>query len=476
VAEDSALALDIKKTLPAPGPVAPRHRIPFSDAVRVWARVAALSFGGPAGQIAVMHRILVEEKRWIGEGRFLHALNYCMLLPGPEAQQLAVYIGWLLHKTRGGLVAGTLFVLPGMVAIMALSWIYAGLGHLGVVQAVFFGLKAAVLAIVLEAVARVGRRALKNDVMVALAAIAFVAIFFFGVPFPVIVLGAGVIGFVGGRIGVPAFLAGNGHGSGTAAALSDADSALGEDMPAHARPTLAWSIRIAAISLVLWLTPTAVLMATLGGGNTFTSIAIFFSKMAVVTFGGAYAVLAYVAQQAVETYGWLRPSEMLDGLGMAETTPGPLIMVTQFVGFMGALRSPGTLSPMIAGTLGGLLTTWVTFVPCFLWIFLGAPYVEALRSNKALSAALAAITASVVGVILNLAVWFALHVLFARTQPLHLLGIAFDVPLLASINLPSLFLTLGAILAVFRFKVGMIPVLAACSVLGVLYYFAAGRL
>ncbi len=470
------MAVDIEGTRPSAAAAASAHEIPFSEALRVWARVAALSFGGPAGQIAVMHRILVEEKRWIGEARFLHALNYCMLLPGPEAQQLAVYIGWLLHKTRGGLVAGTLFVLPGLVAIMVLSWIYAGFGHVGLVQAAFFGLKAAVLAIVLEAVVRVGRRALKNKVMVALAVVAFVAIFFVGVPFPIIILGAGVVGFAGGRIGLPAFLVGGGHGPGKGAPLADADSALGDEMPAHARPTAAWSIRIAAIFLVLWLAPTGALLAILGSGNTFTSIAVFFSKMAVVTFGGAYAVLAYVAQQAVGTYGWLRPSEMLDGLGMAETTPGPLIMVTQFVGFMGAFRNPGVLPPMIAGTLGGLLTTWVTFVPCFLWIFLGAPYVEALRANRPLSAALAAITAAVVGVILNLAVWFALHVLFAETTPWHGLGLTLDLPRLASLNLPSLVLTVGAILAVFRFKAGMIPVLAACSILGVLYHLAVGRL
>jgi chromate transporter len=468
------MATDLDETLRPAGAIAPGHGIPFADAVRVWARVAALSFGGPAGQIAVMHRILVEEKRWIGEARFLHALNYCMLLPGPEAQQLAVYIGWLLHKTKGGLVAGTLFVLPGMVAIMGLSWIYAGLGHVGLVQGLFFGLKAAVLAIVLEAVVRVGRRALKNNMMVALAAIAFIAIFFFGVPFPLIILGAGTIGFAGGRLALPAFLVGGGHGK--AETHADAESALGEDMPDHARPTLAWSIRIAAILLVLWLAPTAVLTATLGSGNVFSEIAIFFSKMAVVTFGGAYAVLAYVAQQAVDTYGWVRPSVMLDGLGMAETTPGPLIMVTQFVGFMGAFRNPGPLSPMIAGTLGGLLTTWVTFTPCFLWIFLGAPYVEALRGNRSLSAALAAITASVVGVILNLAVWFALHVIFAETRPLHLIGITLELPLIASINLPALALTLAAILAVFRFKIGMLPVLAACSILGVLFYAVSGRL
>jgi chromate transporter len=422
-----------------------------------------------------MHRILVEEKRWIGEPRFLHALNYCMLLPGPEAQQLAVYIGWLLHGTKGGLVAGMLFVLPGMVAIMVLSWLYAALGSVGLVQALFLGLKAAVLAIVLEAVVRIGRRALRNDVMVGLAGAAFVAIFFLRVPFPLIILGAGLIGFVGGRAGVAAFrVAGNGAGSGPGQVVADADSALGEGTPAHARPARGWSLKTGAICLVLWLGPVLALFATLGAGNAFSQIAFFFSKMAVVTFGGAYAVLAYVAQQAVESYGWLKPGEMLDGLGMAETTPGPLIMVTQFVGFMGAFRHPGALPPMLAGTLGGLLTTWVTFVPCFLWIFLGAPYAERLRGDGALSNALASITAAVVGVILNLAIWFALHVLFAEVRDLVVLGVTLHVPTPASANVPSLVLTLGAVLAVFRYKVGMMPVLAACSGVGIVYYLATG--
>jgi chromate transporter len=452
----------------------PGHGITFREAFWVWARVAALSFGGPAGQIAVMHRILVEEKRWIGEARFLHALNYCMLLPGPEAQQLAVYVGWLLHKTKGGLVAGTLFVLPGLLAIMALSWLYAGLGDVGVVAALFFGLKAAVLAIVLEAVVRIGRRALRNGVMLALAAAAFVAIFFFDVPFPLIILSAALIGFLGGRAGFPAFQVGGGHGKVGGTAVADAETALGETVPDHARPTLAWSLKVAAVCLVLWLGPVAALLLTLGADDVFSQVAVFFSQMAVVTFGGAYAVLAYVAQQAVETYGWLRPGEMLDGLGMAETTPGPLIMVVQFVGFMGAYRDPGTLHPMVAGTLAGVLTTWVTFVPCFLWIFLGAPFIEALRGNRALSAALGAITAAVVGVVLNLAVWFALHVLFAEVHEVRAFGLSLDVPDPGSLDLPALVFTVGALLAVFRFKVGMIPTLAACAALGVAYYFVRG--
>ena len=450
------------------------HGVSLGEAFWVWARIAALSFGGPAGQIAVMHRILVDEKRWIGEHRFLHALNYCMLLPGPEAQQLAVYIGWLMHRTIGGLIAGILFVLPGVVAIMALSWIYAALGNVGIVQGLFFGLKAAVLAVVLEAVVRIGRRALKNRVMIGIAAAAFVAIFAFNVPFPIIVLVAGLIGFVGGRSGSQAFMVGGGHGKTGGKTLADADSLLGEETPLHARPPLSWSLKISAIFLALWLGPVLVLMLTLGTADTFSQIAIFFSKMAVVTFGGAYAVLAYVAQQAVETYGWLQPGEMLDGLGMAETTPGPLIMVVQFVGFMGAFRDPGSLPPMLAGTLGGLLTTWVTFVPCFLWIFLGAPFIEALRGNKALGGALSAITAAVVGVILNLAIWFALHVLFREVVEVEALGMTLDVPVWRTVNIASLVLTVAAVLAIFRFKIGMIPTLAACAGLGVLLHLAFG--
>jgi chromate transporter len=444
--------------------------VPFSEAVRVWARIAALSFGGPAGQIAVMHRILVEERRWLGERRFLHALNYCMLLPGPEAQQLAIYIGWLMHGVKGGLVAGVLFVLPGLVAIMGLSIVYALLGHVGPVAALFFGLKAAVLAIVLEAVVRVGKRALKNWVMLAIAAAAFLAIFVFGAPFPLIVLAAGLIGFVGGVMKVPAFLVGGGHGSAGVNEVADADTVLGEGTPEHARPNLGWSLRISAVLLVLWLAPVLALGLTLGWDNVFSQIAVFFSKMAVVTFGGAYAVLAYVAQEAVETFGWLRPGEMLDGLGMAETTPGPLIIVTQFVGFLAAFREATGLSPVWAGVLGGLLTTWVTFVPCFLWIFLGAPFIEKLRGAKALSAALAAITAAVVGVILNLAIWFGLNVLFSevRDGPASL-----EVPVLSSLNVPTLVLTLAAAIAVFRFKVGVIKVLLACALAGLGWYLVA---
>src|SRR5262245_39783105 len=441
------------------------HGVSFQEAFRVWVRVACLSFGGPAGQIAVMHRILVEEKSWISEGRFLHALNYCMLLPGPEAQQLATYIGWLLHRTAGGLMAGGLFILPGIIAIMGLSYIYAAFGNVSFVEAFFFGLKAAVLAIVVEAVVRVGKRALKNRIMIALAGIAFVAIFFFAVPFPIIIIVAGLIGYVGAKSGRPEFApAAHGHGSNTAVI----DSMLGEAVPDHVRPNTARAIRVGAVWLALWLVPVIALLAAFGQANVFSQIALFFSKMALVTFGGAYAVLAYVAQQAVEHYHWLSAREMLDGLGMAETTPGPLIMVLQFVGFMAAFRDPNGLSPMLAGTLGGLLATWVTFTPCFLWIFLGAPYVERLRGNKGLAGALSAITAAVVGVILNLSIWFALHTLFRQTFEVKGFGLAFDAPVLSSIDVPALVLSIAAATAIFRFKAGMLTVLAASCAAGVL--------
>ncbi|HYF56478.1 MAG TPA: chromate efflux transporter [Salinarimonas sp.] len=447
------------------------HGVSFAEAFRVWLRVALLSFGGPAGQIAVMHRIIVEEKRWIGENRFLHALNYCMLLPGPEAQQLAVYIGWLMHRTAGGVMAGVLFVIPGVVSIMALSIVYALFGKVGVVSALFFGLKAAVLAIVLQAVVRIGSKALKNRVMIGLAAAAFVGIFFLGVPFPVIILAAGLIGYLGGRAGSPAFAVGGGHGSAAGGkVVADADALLGEDLPSHARPTVGRALRVAGVCLALWLVPVVALLATLGSGHVFSQIATFFSTMAVVTFGGAYAVLAYVAQQAVEGYGWLKPGEMLDGLGMAETTPGPLIMVLQFVGFMGAFRDPGALSPLMAGVLGGLLATWVTFVPCFLFIFLGAPFMEVMRGNRALHGALSAITAAVVGVVLNLGLWFAIHTVFRETDPIRRFGLSFDAPVLASVDPWALALSAVAVVATFRFRVGMIPTLAGCSLAGIALY------
>ena len=413
-----------------------------------------------------MHRILVEEQRWLGEKRFLHALNYCMLLPGPEAMQLAVYIGWLMHRTLGGIIAGVLFVLPGVIAIMGLSWIYALYGNVGPVEALFFGLKAAVLAIVVQAVIRIGSRALKNGAMVAIAAASFVAIFGFAVPFPLIILLAGLIGFFGARAGLPAFHGGGGHGKVGKVQVDDADTLLGEASPEHTRVNRAWAFRISTVFLMLWLAPVALLFVLLGPANVFSQIAGFFSVMAVVTFGGAYAVLAYVAQEAVQNFGWLAPGEMLDGLGMAETTPGPLIMVTQFVGFMGAFREATGLSPLAAGTLGGLLTTWVTFTPCFLWIFLGAPFIERLRDNALLTAALTAITAAVVGVILNLAVWFGLHVVFDEVRTIASFGPDLDVPVWSSINLAAAALVLGAVLAVFQFKLGPVTVLTGCALAG----------
>ncbi len=431
--------------------------VSFREAVAAWTRIALLSFGGPAGQIAVMHRILVDERRWIGERRFLHALNFCMLLPGPEAQQLATYIGWLLHGVRGGLVAGFLFVLPGALAILALSWIYVLYGNVGPVEALFFGLKAAVLAIIVQAVVRIGERALQSGASRALAAAAFVAIYFLGAPFPLIVLTAGVIGWFTGRQGWLAF-AGGGHG-GSDEGLADADSALGDGPVLHPPGRT----RMAALVLAaLWLIPVAAILVFAGPQSVWSEIAIFFSKMAVVTFGGAYAVLAYVAQAGVDQYHWLSATEMLDGLGLAETTPGPLIMVTQFVGFLAAFRQATGVSPIVAGTIGAILTTWVTFLPCFIWIFASAPFVEKLRENKVLASALSAITAAVVGVILNLAIWFALHFLFTRR---HRVG-AVDWPLLTSLDLNALLLSAVAIVLLFAFKRSVILTLALCALGG----------
>jgi chromate transporter len=361
-------------------------------------------------------------------------------------------------------VAGGLFILPGVIAIMALSYIYAAYGNVGFVEALFFGLKAAVLAIVIQAVVRLGKRALRNPVMIAIAAIAFTAIFFFAAPFPLIVVAAGVIGYIGARLGRPEFAA-IGHGGKNAAAI---DSMLDDTVPDHVRPSASRALRVGAIWLALWLVPVAALLVGLGPSNVFSQVAIFFSKMALVTFGGAYAVLAYVAQQAANYYHWVEPREMLDGLGMAETTPGPLIMVVQFVGFMAAFRDAGGLSPMLAGTLGGLLATWVTFTPCFLWIFLGGPYIETMRGNKALAGALSAITAAVVGVILNLSIWFALHTIFRQTFPVQGFGLAFDAPALRSVDWPALALSIAAAIAIFRFNVGMLVVLAASCITGVL--------
>ncbi|MEW6631137.1 MAG: chromate efflux transporter [Pseudomonadota bacterium] len=441
-------------------PVAPS----FGEATRLWAKIGLLSFGGPAGQIALMHKELVEERRWIGEERFLHALNYCMLLPGPEAQQLAIYIGWLLHRTAGGLVAGILFVLPGAFVMLALSSFYMLYNDAPVVEALFFGVKAAVLAVVVEAVIRIGKRALKNRAMVAIAVAAFLAIYVLKLPFPLIVLAAGLIGWIGNRL-APALFSGSAHGKGSAGADSRGvvDLMFERGELGHTRPTRWHAPRVIATWLPVWLGPLALIALFTGPASVWTQIGGFFSLMAVVTFGGAYAVLAYVAQAAVTSFGWLSPGEMVDGLGLAETTPGPLILVLQFVGFAAAYRHGGAVSPLLAGSLGSLLTLWVTFVPCFFWIFLGAPYIEQLRQNKALSAALGAITAAIVGVIMNLALWFALHVVFGRIESV---GWGVEVPVLSSLNWRAALLSAAAMFAVFRLKAGMLPTLAGSALAG----------
>ena len=444
--------------------------ISLREAFWVWIKVAIYSFGGPAGQIAVMHKILVEEKRWVNESRFLHALNYCMLLPGPEAQQLATYIGWLLHKTKGGLMAGSLFVLPGFLSILLLSILYAGYQEVIFVQALFFGLKPAVMAVVLEAVFRIGRRVLKNEVMVGLAALSFIAIFFFNVAFPLIIVTAGLLGYIGRHLWLEKFDVIQGH----KAAEDPNDLAFINTSAEQLQPSFTRTIQILMLGLLLWFGPLLILLMTLEGNNVFMEIGIFFSKTAVVTFGGAYAVLAYLAQQAVDVYGWLQPGEMLDGLGMAETTPGPLIQVVQFVGFMGAYRNSGILDPMTAGILGSILTTWVTFVPCFIWIFMGAPYIEYLRGNKSLTSALSAITAAVVGVVLNLAIWFSLHTVFKTVNEVDIGPVRLQIPLWDTLNLPSLLIAIGAFIALFRYKQSMLRTLAGSATVGLLYYLIFG--
>ncbi len=390
---------------------APRLEHPtFAEAFRFWLKLGFISFGGPTGQIAIMHTELVDRKRWISESRFLHALNYCVLLPGPEAQQLATYVGWLLHRTWGGVVAGSLFVLPSVAILWGLSYVYVVHGNVPWIAAIFYGLKPAVMAIVAAAVLRIGKRALKNEIMWTIAAFAFVAIYFFHAPFPLIILAAGLIGLIGSKYRPRQFVVLKPHGSksGGHAAVLDDD----HQSPDHARPSVARAIRVVISCGVLWWLPVVTAGLMLGWNSAIPQEGLFFSKAAMVTFGGAYAVLPYVAQQAVEKYGWLSAGQMLDGLALAETTPGPLIIVLQFVGFLGGYHHPGTLPPLLAATLGGLLTTWVTFLPCFLWIFLGAPYIEHLRSSERMTGALSTITAAVVGVVLNLAVWFAIKVLW----------------------------------------------------------------
>ena len=440
----------------AEAPSGPSHGISLGAATRVWGRIATLSFGGPAGQIAMMHRELAEERDWVSEPRFLHALNYCMLLPGPEAQQLAIYIGWLLHGTRGGLIAGGLFVLPGMVALMALSWIYVLFGTVGWVGGLFAGLQAAVLVVVVDAVIRVGKRALRSPAAVGIAVAAFLALFLFSVPFPLVIGVAAVIGLIADRLGHPVAPA-----SAPSSDRLDGAEAVVPSWGRAGRVVLTW--------VPLWLGPVAALYLLAGPRSVFTRLAVFFSEVAVVTFGGAYAVLAYVAQAAVQTEHWLTAPEMITGLGLAETTPGPLIMVVQHVGFLAGFHLPGDLPPLLAGTLAGLLVTWVTFAPCFLWVFLGAPYVEALRGARRISAALSAVTAAVVGVIANLALWFAVHSLFPQTQPFRGFGMALDLPVPGSLDLFMAATAVVSAVALFRFRLGVMKLLAACAMAGVLW-------
>ena len=430
----------------------------FGEAFKVWLKIGCINFGGPAGQIAMMHRILVDEKKWIDEARFLHALNFSMLLPGPEATQLATYVGWLLHGVRGGLAAGILFVLPGAFVMLGLSLLYAYGRGLGPIDGALFGIKAAVLVIVFEALIRIGKRSLKSSLLVSLAALAFISIFFFAVPFPLIVIAAALAGYLIAR-SRPDLL-------GLAIKAPDVTDYSGSRWRQFTIATI--------IGLTIWWAPVALAALTLGPHHILVGVGIFFSKLAVVTFGGAYAVLAYMAQQVVETNGWLTAPEMVDALGLAETTPGPLILVTQFVGFLAAFREAAPFTPLSAGLLGAALTTWVTFVPAMLWIFAGAPFIEQLRGNRQLAGALAAITAAVVGVILNLSVWFALHVLFGKVTEMHLGPLrwyAFD-PLALDIRAA----VLAAIAAVLAFGLhrSLIEVVVAMAALGVVTQYVLG--
>ncbi len=445
-------------------PEVPGHGVPMREAVRVWAYIGVNSFGGPAGQIAVMHRELVERHRWVSERRFMHALNYCMILPGPEAQQLATYVGWLMHGTRGGVIAGSLFVIPGFVAMLLLAAAYAVFGDVTWVAGLLFGLQAAVVAIVIEAVIRIGKRTLRSPALLSIAALSFVAIAFLKVPFPYIIVAAALAGWIIGRRRPALFPLGK-HGGGEA---SDEPPALLPDDEAITPAAARSAMRAAVVSAVIWLVPVAALLLTLGTESIFMQEAFLFSKSALVTFGGAYAVLGYITQEAVNRYGWITSQDMITGLGLAETTPGPLIMVVQFVGFLAAYNNPGDLPPLVAGTLGAILTVWVTFVPCFLFIFLGAPYVERLRHNQAISHALTAVGAAVAGVVLNLALWFALNTAFNTVTDTSVGPLTLPVPSLNSVNLASVAISVLATVLVFRFRLGTLKVLAACAGLGVI--------
>jgi chromate transporter len=441
------------------------HLIPFHEALRYWFKLGLINFGGPAGQIAIMHEELVDRKRWISNNRFLHALNYCMLLPGPEAQQLAIYIGWLLNGTLGGIVAGILFVLPAFFLILGLSWTYVVHGDIEWVAAVFYGLRAAVIGLVLAAVIRVGSKALRNPMMVAIAAGAFVSIFFVRVPFPLIVLVAALIGFVGIRVSPRFFPTAEEQEGGP-----DQDDILiaDHDVVASGRSGVK-TLRVLFIGIAVWWGPLLAVILLRGGDDTLSKEAVFFSQAAMVTFGGAYAVLAYINQAAVQHFGWLEPGQMVTGLGLAESTPGPLIMVTEFVGFLAAYRFPGGLDPVVAGALGATVTVWATFAPCFLWIFLGAPYIEQLRGNRRLNAALATVTAAVVGVILNLAVTFALASLFTEVAQGHFLAFTFPLPELQSLDLFAALLAAAAFWGLWKYRFNVLWVVGGSAVLGLMY-------
>lgn len=438
-----------------------RDVVPFREATRAWFGISLRTFGGPAGQISVMHRELVDERRWIGEQRFLHALSYCTLLPGPEAQQLAIYLGWLLNGTAGGLVAGVLFVLPGYIALMVLAAIYAQWGATTAVTAIFAGLAPAVLAIVSQAVWRIGKRSLKNRFLVGIAVGAFLALFVFDVAFPSVIAGAGLAGYLAGRARPDLFAARTEDGAESGPAPLIADDALHGE-----RTSVRRAAKIMTIGLTLWAAPVIAAAALLGGDHVFVDQGLFFSGTAVVTFGGAYAVLSFVAQRAVEVYGWLQPGEMVNGLALAETTPGPLIMVVQFVGFLGAYRNPGDLDPWVAGIIGATLVVWVTFVPCFLFVFLGAPHIEGLRHNTSLSAALTGITAAVVGVIANLSMFFSIHTLFTDTRTHDWGPIDITGPVWSTISPQAVAVTVLAFVLVFRYKLGVLRVLGICAAVG----------
>lgn len=439
-----------------------RDVVPLREATRAWFLISLQTFGGPAGQIAVMQRSLVDERRWIGEQRFLHALSFCMLLPGPEATQLAIYIGWLLNGGIGGVIAGVLFVLPGVLALMALSWVYVAHGDSAVVTGLFLGLAPAVVAVVVQAVVRISGRALRHRVLVGLAVAAFLLLAVLGLPFPVVVLGAGVAGWAIGRWR-PDVMA-----RPTAPQAEDGPPPLVPDDALHrARPSRRRNAAVLAGGLAVWVAPVVLAWALASGSRTvFTDQGVFFGGMALVTFGGAYAVLSYVAQAAVGTFGWLSAGEMVRGLALAETTPGPLIMVVQFVAFLGAYRNPGGLDPWVAAVLASLLTVWVTFVPCFLFIFLGAPYVERLRESAALAAALAGVTAAVVGVIANLAVYFAVHTLFSSTTTLTAGPLALVVPVWSSYVWEAFVVTGVALALVFGRGWSVLRTLGVCALLG----------